>query len=44
MTKFGATDSDWELWATEAEPLGLGKVHRVDTTQPVDIESLIKLL
>jgi len=40
----GSTDSDWETWASEAEPLGLGKVHRVDTTQPVDFRRLISEL
>lgn len=37
----GSTDSDWEMWGRMAEPLGLGTVHRVDTTQPVDIQRLI---
>ena len=40
----GSTDADWEMWEREAEPLGLGTVHRVDTTQPVDIQSLIREL
>lgn len=37
----GSTDADWDMWAREAEPLGLGTVHRVDTTQPVNILNLI---
>lgn len=32
------------LWQKGAEPLGLGKVHRVDTTKPVDIQRLIRSL
>lgn len=40
----GSTDSDWDLWEKMAEPLGLGTVHRVDTTQPVDIQNLIREL
>ena len=40
----GSTDADWEMWARNAEPLGLGTVHRVDTARPVDIESLIREL
>ena len=38
----GSTDSDWEMWGRMAEPLELGTVHRVDTTQPVDIQNLIR--
>ncbi len=37
----GSTDADWEMWALNAEPLGLGTVHRVDSTKPVDLERLI---
>ncbi|MDP1712662.1 MAG: AAA family ATPase [Candidatus Nanopelagicaceae bacterium] len=40
----GSTDADWEMWERMAEPLGLGTVHRVDTTQPVDIRHLIREL
>ena len=40
----GSMDADWEMWGREAEPLGLGTVHWVDTTQPVDIRSLIRAL
>jgi glucokinase len=40
----GSTDADWEMWARNAEPLGLGTVHHVDTTQPADIKSLIREL
>ena len=40
----GSTDFDWEMWGKEAEPLGLGTVHRVDTTQPVDFQRLIHQL
>ncbi|WP_035795299.1 AAA family ATPase [Kitasatospora mediocidica] len=34
------SDERWELWSRMAEPLGLGPVHRVDTTRPVDIPLL----
>jgi predicted kinase len=40
----GSTDADWEMWARNAEPLGLGTVHHVDTTQPADIKCLIREL
>jgi predicted kinase len=40
----GSTDSDWDFWEGMAEPLGLGIVHRVDTTRPVDIQNLIREL
>lgn len=40
----GSTDADWEMWARNAEPLSLGTVHHVDTTQPVDIKRLIREL
>jgi predicted kinase len=30
----------WDRWAAVAEPLGLGTVHRVDTTRPVDVRAL----
>ncbi|MER5636103.1 AAA family ATPase [Kitasatospora sp. NPDC002227] len=30
----------WAGWAAEAEPLGFGAVHRVDTTRPVDLPEL----
>lgn len=31
---------DWDRWAAEAEPIALGPVLRVDTTRPVDLETL----
>ena len=37
----GSTESDWAVWEKIAEPLGLGTVHRVDTTMPVDIQNLL---
>ena len=40
----GSTDADWEMWEREAGPLGLGTVHRVDRTQPLDIKRLIREL
>lgn len=38
----GSTDADWEMWSQVAEPLGLGTVHRVDTTRPVDLRRLVQ--
>jgi hypothetical protein len=38
----GSTDADWAMWSQVAEPLGLGTVHRVDTTRPVDVRTLIQ--
>lgn len=38
----GSTDADWAMWSSVAEPLGLGTVHRVDTTRPVDVYRLIQ--
>jgi len=32
--------TDWPRWAAEAEPLALGPVIRVDTSAPVDLETL----
>ncbi|WP_457029573.1 AAA family ATPase [Kitasatospora sp. P5_F3] len=32
----------WEQWSRAAQPLGLGPVHRVDTTRPVDIPLLAR--
>ncbi|MEV4615509.1 AAA family ATPase [Kitasatospora sp. NPDC049258] len=40
----GGSDGDWELWSRTAEPLGLGIVHRVDTTGPVDVPALAAAL
>ncbi|MSV92293.1 MAG: AAA family ATPase [Actinobacteria bacterium] len=40
----GSTESDWEMWEGIAQPLGLGTVHRVDMTKPVDIQNLIHAL
>jgi predicted kinase len=36
------SDERWELWSRMAEPLGLGPVHHVDTTCPVDIPLLAR--
>jgi predicted kinase len=36
----GVSDGDWEVWVQQAEPLGLGPVHRVDTGRPVDVPAL----
>ncbi len=33
-------DERWSYWARIAAPLGLGPVHRVDTTGPVDVAAL----
>jgi predicted kinase len=33
-------EEEWRFWAGVAEPLGLGAVHRVDTTRPVDVAAL----
>ncbi|MEU6429559.1 AAA family ATPase [Microbispora sp. NPDC046973] len=33
-------DQQWEEWARQASPLALGPVHRVDTTQVVDVTEL----
>ena len=38
----GSTDADWEMWSRVAEPLGLGTVHRIDTTRPVDLRKLVQ--
>ncbi|MCT9935146.1 ATP-binding protein [Planotetraspora sp. A-T 1434] len=35
-----ADDHQWDEWARQAEPLGLGSVYRVNTTQAVDITDL----
>ncbi|MGW8976356.1 AAA family ATPase [Streptomyces platensis] len=40
----GTHGGDWDVWAVGAEPLGLGTVHRVDTTRPVDVPALAALL
>ncbi|HEY3868011.1 MAG TPA: AAA family ATPase [Actinocrinis sp.] len=32
----GRTDGEWELWERNAEPLGVGIVHRVDTSAHID--------
>lgn len=32
--------SEWRAWSSQAGPLGLAKVVRVDTSAPVDIEKL----
>lgn len=34
------SDEQWAFWGRMAEPLGLGPVHRVDTTRPVDVALL----
>ena len=36
----GRTDGEWEIWERNAEPLGMGAVHRVDTSVHVDIDAL----
>ncbi|MER5647412.1 AAA family ATPase [Streptosporangium sp. NPDC002524] len=36
----GSSDEEWRFWERVAEPLGLGAVHRVDTTRPVDVRAL----
>ncbi|MGS2646504.1 AAA family ATPase [Streptosporangium sp. LJ11] len=36
----GSFDEEWRFWERVAEPLGLGVVHRVDTTKPVDVPAL----
>lgn len=38
----GSTDADWAMWSQVAEPLGLGRVHQVDTTRPVDLRRLVQ--
>ncbi|WP_207782153.1 AAA family ATPase [Phytoactinopolyspora limicola] len=35
-------DEQWRVWAGQAEPLGLGPVHGVDTTRPVDVVALAR--
>jgi predicted kinase len=30
----------WQLWSRAAEPLGIGAVHRVSTSRPVDLSRL----
>jgi predicted kinase len=37
-------DEQWRAWAEQAEPLALGPVRRVDTTQPVDVAALVASL
>ncbi|MFE0146059.1 AAA family ATPase [Nonomuraea sp. NPDC059007] len=37
-------DELWRHWVRQAEPLALGPVHRVDTTGPVDIAALVRLV
>ncbi|WP_327065484.1 AAA family ATPase [Kitasatospora sp. NBC_01302] len=37
-----ASEERWALWSRTAEPLGLGPVHRVDTTRPVDVPLLAR--
>lgn len=34
--------TSWAAWAKVAEPTGLGTVHRVDTTAPVDVPALAR--
>jgi len=34
------TDTDWLRWEPLARPLGIGQVHRVDTSTPVDVTAL----
>jgi predicted kinase len=41
----GRTDGEWELWERNAEPLGVGTVHRVDTSVRMeDIDVVIDAL
>ncbi len=40
----GSMDADWDMWGRMAEPLGLGTVHRVETSELVDIPSLVHKL
>ncbi|MDT0443739.1 hypothetical protein [Streptomyces johnsoniae] len=40
----GATDEEWRFWARHAQPLALGTVHRVDTSVPVDVAALVRLM
>ncbi|MCX4755930.1 AAA family ATPase [Kitasatospora purpeofusca] len=42
--RLGGFGGDWELWSRSGEPLGLGIVHRVDTTGPVDVPALAAAL
>ncbi|WP_405010093.1 AAA family ATPase [Kitasatospora sp. NBC_01539] len=36
------SDEQWESWSRTAGPLGLGPVHHVDTTRPVDVPLLAR--
>lgn len=41
----GRTDGEWELWERNAEPLGVGTVHRVDTSVRIeDIDVVVEAL
>lgn len=42
--RLGGFSGDWALRSRSAEPLGFGIVHRVDTTRPVDIPTLLASL
>ncbi|WUD71830.1 hypothetical protein OG937_09030 [Streptomyces sp. NBC_00510] len=35
-------EEEWRFWTEMAEPLGLGSVHRVDTSRPVDVAALAR--
>lgn len=35
---------DWDMWAAQAAPLGLGPVLTVDTTRPVDYAELVRII
>ncbi|MEU6339594.1 AAA family ATPase [Streptomyces sp. NPDC046977] len=40
----GFSEEDWRSWAADARPLALGRVHRVDTTRPVDVPALARAI
>jgi glucokinase len=35
------TDTDWERWRRTAQPLRIGPLLKLDTTSPVDTDTLI---
>ncbi|MDT0346275.1 AAA family ATPase [Streptomyces litchfieldiae] len=40
----GSADEEWRFWERNARPLAFGTVHRVDTTRPVDVPELARLI
>lgn len=40
----GRWDGRWEDWSRDARPLAFGRVHRVDTSAPVDVAALAAAL